>query len=93
MICEITDQLKLRINKLKNYNFQFENAGPLTSIEMQIKGFPLSIWTLPEDISYAKFAAEFAPKIFSRIQEKFQVKMRLFCQNFVFKEISYLFLG
>lgn len=35
---------------------------------------PLTIWTFPEDLSRASFAAQFAPKMFDQQEEELEVR-------------------
>ncbi|VDK45256.1 unnamed protein product [Anisakis simplex] len=50
-------------------------VGPFVRLEMSTdRGIPLTIWTLPEDFLYARFAANFSPVMFDRHEEEFGIE-------------------
>uniref|UniRef100_A0A914ZRW4 Nematode cuticle collagen N-terminal domain-containing protein n=1 Tax=Parascaris univalens TaxID=6257 RepID=A0A914ZRW4_PARUN len=50
-------------------------VGPFVRLEMSTdRSIPLTIWTLPEDFLYARFAANFSPIMFDRHEEEFGIE-------------------
>lgn len=43
---------------------------------------PLTIWTFPEDLSRASFAAQFAPKMFDQQEEELEVRFMTYFHYF-----------
>uniref|UniRef100_A0A183UU57 Peptidase_M1 domain-containing protein n=1 Tax=Toxocara canis TaxID=6265 RepID=A0A183UU57_TOXCA len=50
-------------------------VGPFVQLQMSTdRALPLTIWTLPEDFLYARFAANFSPIMFDRHEEEFAIE-------------------
>lgn len=55
---------------------QIKFLGPYSSLERKTAhNIPLTVWTFPEDLVFAKFAANFSPYMFDRFTEEFVVSL------------------
>lgn len=65
--------------KLAKFKFKFF-PGELLPLEMRTeRNLPLAVWTHPEDFLSARFAANFSPVMFDRMEDELEVMQRKTC--------------
>uniref|UniRef100_A0A914R9L7 Peptidase M1 membrane alanine aminopeptidase domain-containing protein n=1 Tax=Parascaris equorum TaxID=6256 RepID=A0A914R9L7_PAREQ len=54
------------------------------------RSIPLTIWTLPEDFLYARFAANFSPIMFDRHEEEFGARFPTYFIEYPFSKLDFV---